>query len=292
MATTRFNSNILAAARRLKDERSSASPTDDTGHVFSSALLSEYENRSVRDVLKKVYDDLGEKAFGNVFPEYMLTSGALNLSAGALVKPADCWHVVDLVKSDLSVKFHKLKSSEIEDVRAAQNGVIVPSATRPVFWEEAASIYTLGLVNATVIARYIKTHPDLVVSTDAVGNGKIHTTAADLDWHASTKVLEVAGTTTFVIDADVGKMIIFRTAAVVYVGRIASVSAPTTATEITVSGDALPAGNIHPSDIIEVLVSDLWPDGTDLLLNPNWYGAIIDSMVAFGLEDLKAHSTT
>jgi hypothetical protein len=52
-------------------------------------------------------------------------------------------------------------------VRSGQDGIIVPSATRPVFWEEDGIVKTLGILDANVIGRYIKLHADIVVDVGA-----------------------------------------------------------------------------------------------------------------------------
>jgi len=297
MATTLFNLNILAAARKRLDKRSSAGPGDDTGHVYSSGLWSEYQNRAVRDILKLLYDSVGEKDFGNIIPEYMVTSGSLSLVGGVFAKPADCWHVVDLVKSDLSVKFHKLKSSEVEDVRAGQNGVIVPTATRPVFWEEGPNIYTLGLTSATVIARYIKTHQDIVVSVAPIDAGHKYLTAANIEYVAATKTLRITDTLPAGgwVAADANRDLVFYTASQVYKGRIVSVTLDSGPDhiDIVITGDGIPATNISASNILAVVTPAIsGSDDADLKLNGNFFGDLIDRMAAFALEDSKNQATT
>lgn len=288
MATTKFNANIIEAARRLKSARTSAGPSEDSTKKYSSALLTQYENRAVRDLLKELYEALGDKGFGDVVPEYIATSPALTLASGIVAKPADAWHITDLLKSDRTVKFHKIPSLEVENVRSGQDGLIVPSATRPVFWEEGPNIYTLGLTTGDVIARYVKTHQDITVITDAAGNGTIYTTAANLTWTAATKTVAIAAISIF-SSADVNKLLIFRTSSIVYIGTIQSVTeVGGTTTNLVLSGDGLPAGNIAAPNIIELVMSDVGPGATDLKLADNHFGNIIDRMVAFGLADAKA----
>jgi hypothetical protein len=287
MATVVLDSLILAAARKLKDQRTSAGPGDDTGHVYNSALLTEYANRAVRDFLKDAYKTLGRDGFPELFPEYIKQSGTLTLSSGAVAKPADAFFIVDLVVSDLSLKFDPLPQSKVPQVQVGDAGLDNASATHPKFWEEAGYIKTLGVTTGNVIARYIKKHSDLVVVTDAVGNGIIYTTAANLTWTAATKLLTIASTTGLLDSGDLNKLILFRTSTVVYVGRISAVSEAGGSTLVTLTGDGLPAGNISPSNIVEFVISDLWPDDSDLVLNQNWHGEILDRMVGMGEQDAE-----
>lgn len=281
MATTKLNSLIVEAARRLKDQRSTAASSDDTGKVYNSAVLTGYANRAVRELLRELFEQYGEK-FGDLVPEYMRTSSALTLAAGVTAQPADAWFVLNLVKSDRTVKFHKVPSNIVEDVRSGEHGTIVPSLTRPVFWQEGGSIYTLGVTTGDVIGRYVRVHPDLSVITTAVGNGVIYATAGNLTWTAATKTLTVSGGAGTLTSADVNKVLMFRTATVVYLGRIQGVSGDM---DVVLYGDALPTGNILPSNIIEFVVSDRDPDSNDLALGNIWFPIVLDKMVRMGRED-------
>lgn len=284
MATTRFNANILEAARRLKDQRTSAGTSEDSSKRYKSAVLSAYQNRAVRDIIRETYEALGE-AFGDVIPEQVKTSGTLSLTAGVVAKPSDAWYALDLVKSDRTVKFWKLPHRQVEDVLTGSDGLIVPSATRPVFWEEGQNVKTNGLTSGNVIMKYVRAHQDISVITSATGNGTIYTTANDLTWTAATKTLTVALQAGLLTSADVNKLLMFRTSGIVYVGRIESVSGDL---DVVLFGDGLPAGNIAVPNIIEFVVSDLQPDGNDLTLNAEFDGEIVDRMIEFGLKDAQA----
>jgi len=284
MATTKKNSLILAAARKIKDERTSAGTSSDTGAKYSSALWSEYADRAVRDFLTDQLVTLGKEEFARKFPEYIKTSTTLTLSSGSVAKPSDCWFVIDLSKSDLSLKFEPLEPDEVGSVLVGEAGLDNATASRPKFYEEGANIKTLGLTSGDVIARYIRTQPDITVLTATAGNGTIYATAANLTWTAATQLLTIDAVS--ILDSDdLNRLIMFRTATVVYVGRISAVSEAGGDTLVTIAGDGLPAGNISPSNIIEFVVSDLWPEDTDLKLNDNWFGQIIDRMVAMAEAD-------
>ena len=285
MATTKKNSIILVAARRLKDARTSAGSSSDTGAVYTSAILSDYCDRAVREFLKEKLLTLGKEEFARQFPEYIKTSTTLTLAAGSVAKPSDCWFVLDLHKTDLSVKFEPLEPDEVGSVLTSDAGLDNASATHPKFYEEGSNIKTLGVTTGDVYARYIRTQPDITILTAAAGNGTIYTTSANLIWTAATNLLTIAAIS--ILDSDdINRLIMFRTATIVYVGRITAVSETGgTTTLVTITGDGLPAGNLTAPNIVEFVVSDLWPEDTDLDLNDNHFGEIIDQMVQFAEED-------
>ena len=423
MATTQFNLNILSAARKLKDARTTADASSDTGKRYSSALLSDYQNRAVRDLLTETYAKLGAD-FGSAIPEYMKTSGALSLVSGSVAKPSDAWYTTDLslnlgssgttlkrklsgtlwygggdanlggvgtkfltelvvgqtvtvggvskiiasiltdtqatvtvdfgaetqdtllyatlsgtawtiastglstmaitggkaltelavgatiladtfprtvasiisntqitLVSELSAWFSKLPAGKVDAVRTGRERLIVPTAERPVFYEEGSNIKTLGILDGSVLARYVKTHQDITVSVAAAGNGRIYATAAQITWTAATRTLKILADATGYVQADLGKLIVFRTSAIVYSGKLETLTIDLTASpdkvEMILASGNLPAGNIVPSSVIEVLCIDSLPDSVDLNINPNFYGNIVDRMVAFGLQDAK-----
>lgn len=279
MATTKLNQIILEAARRLKDERSDPSSGGDAGASFNSALLQRYANRSVRDFLLGQYGQLGEKMFPLLFPEYLKTSGNLSLVSGSVIKPTDAWYIVSLITSDLVVKYEKLKPEEVDAVRTGKAGLLNATSVHPKFWEEGETIKTLPATNATVVARYIKTHQDIVVSTAAVGNGNYRVGGGT--WTAATKTLTATMISAFV-SGDVNKRLMFKDAAtgIVYLGYIGSITNPTT---VVLHGDGLPGANITSVD--QALVSDLDPDGNDLILNQYWHGEIVNRMIELAMAD-------
>lgn len=295
VATSNFNSIILASARKLKDERTYPTSAGDTGKVFTAAVLAEYTNRAVRDFLTaqfiKLTEALGQAAakeeFARRFPEYIATSGSLTLSSGSVAKPTDCWFVLDLSKSDLSLKFEPLEPDEIGSVLVSDAGLDNASATHPKFYEQGTTIKTLGVTSGDVIARYIRFQTDITSVTGTAGNGHIFTDAAYVTWTAATRLLSfnIAGSPSGYTASDIGKVVSFRTATVAYVGIIEAVNSSADPITVTLRGDGIPSGNIAAPDIIDIICADVGPVDSDLKLNANWYGEIIERVVAMGEAD-------
>jgi hypothetical protein len=285
MATRYFNDIILAVARRLKSPRTLATDNNTTLGItatYSSAVLADYVNRSVKDMLIDCYKKFGVKYLCQMFPEYIKTSGSLTLQAGCVVKPADCFIVMNLKTSDNTIEFKKLTQEQVENVRTGNEKLIVPSATRPVFWEENGSIYTLGVTTGDVVARYIVLHQDILPISTVATNGN-WLTGSDGAWTASTRLL--SGTMAVaVVAGDVNKKILFRTATKVYGGRIENF---VSAGSFNVSGDGLPSGNITSGSVIAILISDNDVDSSDIKLNIYFHSEIIDRAVQYGLADAK-----
>jgi hypothetical protein len=287
MATTNLNTLIRAAARKLKDERTSPASSDDTGHVYSSALLTEYANRAVRDFLRDSFKALGKDRFAELFPEYIKQSGVLTLASGLAAKPSDAFLVIDLFVSDLSLKFDPLGESKVAQVQVSDAGLDNASATHPKFWDEDGSIKTLGVTSGSVIARYISIHPDLSVITTATSAGTVYTTAANLSYTAATKLLIIDGEL-HIFDTNIptNQVIQLWTSTTVYTGRVSSY-------HITIGGDAevyldgenLPASDIVPSNLLGIAISGSGPNPNDIKLKEYWHGEILERMVQMGEAD-------
>lgn len=286
MATTNLNAIILAAARKLKDQRSSAGAGDDSGKRYVSALLTEYANRAVRDLIRELFEVYRER-IGDVLPEYMKTSGTLSLTNGVVTPPPDLWYAMDLVKSDRTVKFHKLESEQVETVWSGQDKLIVPSATRPVFWQEAQKLYTLGLTNDNVIVRYLRAHLDIGVVTTTLGVGKYLASGAFI-YNSAGALGKIVYPDNGVMSVnfaagDIGKWVsLFIGGFGVALARITNTFASVPSVGIVIEGDGLPSGT---SGVTQILMSDLQPDGNDLILSPQWHGEIINRVVQFGVAD-------
>lgn len=286
MATTALNSLIIAASRKLHDARTDASSVGDTGRVYSSAMLTDYANRSVRDFLRDSLKMLGPKVFAETFPEYVKTSAALTLSSGSVAKPTDALFILGLMKSDLSLNFEPVKAEELASVLTGGAGLLNASATQPLFYDEGLYIKTLGVTTGDVYARYIRTHPDLTPITGVSGNGKFYTTTANMTYAAAIKELSFSvALSGLFTSADAGKPIMFRTAAVCYSGHIVNVTivGADTGTVLYLAGDGLPAVDL--TTIADLIVTDVGPIDSDLKLNQLWLGDIIDRMVAMGEGD-------
>jgi hypothetical protein len=274
VSTLIFNSVLRAVARRLKAERTLA--TDDAG-AYTSVLLTEYVNRAIKDLLIDKYLQLGDDRFRTLFPEYVKTSGALTLSGGVVAKPNDAFVITNLSTSG-GIEFKKLKQSQVEDVRRGTEMIIVPSASRPVFWEEAGNIYTLGVTSGDVVARYIQTPADITPSTVSAGNGNFNTATGA--YTSATRTLVVSMNANFTA-SDINKTIIFRSATVTYLATIESCSAVNTV--VLRAGNGLPAGDV--ATVAQVMVSDLQSE--DLKINPYFHADIINRAVAYGLMDAQ-----
>lgn len=288
MSTTRFNTNIVTAARRLQNQRTTAAATGDDGGRYSSALLSDYQNRGIRNLLQELYAKLG-MGFGDAIPEMMRNSNIIPMTAGRFTKPLDAYHVMELVRSDYSTKFYKLPDDRIEQVKAGRAPDITPTVNRPVFWEQGDIIYTLpASVSAwSVIARYIRVHQDISVITGATGPGNFLTGGSQ--WFDTIKAIGAIMNVPFAV-GDENKFVVFKDDAtdIVYNGRIQSAIAPTGYTQgevVVLYGDDLPTADIALIDAVLVIDENL--DNGDILLNPNFDGEIVDRIVALAQADAQ-----
>lgn len=281
MATTNFNSILLELARKLKDARTSAAASDDTGKRYTSTILSLYINRAVRDMLIEFLLKNGPKAFTETFPAYVKTGSGIVLSSGVGAKPSDCLTVIDLRSS--SAKFERIPQNIVSDVVAGVDGLISPSASMPVFYEEGANFYTLGITSGTVYPRYIVTPTDIVVSVVVPGSGKWRT-AGGGSFTVATNTLSGVTMSTPFASGDENKKIMFYDSlgAKVYFAYISSV---VSGTSVVVYGDGLPGTDIT-GDITSVLVAD--NDSSDLKLNAYWYGEVIDRAIKYANEDARS----
>ena len=282
MATTRFNDNVLAATSRVKDARSDPTSAGDANHRWTSAQWARYENQSIRDLLIEWIQKAGLEGFQIMFPEYVKTGTTLVPSSGAVAKPTDAFRILDLKDTSTGlIKFRVLDPKLIQDVVTGQDGDIVPSPTVPYFYEENGYIWLLGLTNKSVTPRYIITHNDIAISTVAAGAGN-YSTSHGAYAHTTQTLSGLTMHSDFTV-ADVNNriMIYDNNALAVYYARIASY---VSTSSVTIEGDGLPAGDIaSPYAQVYVATNDI----NDLVLNPYWYGDIINRMVEYALQDAK-----
>jgi hypothetical protein len=285
MATTKFNSILMDVATRLKSPRAYATYDVDlngNASVYTSALLTKHINRAIRDLLKEKYESMGDAVFMESFPEYVRTSGVLTLAAGVVAKPVDAFMVVGMSVSTYAVKFDHVKQTIVDDIRTGREKQIVPSATRPVFWDESGVINSLGLLAGNVVMKYIVTHQDIVpVISSGTGNWL---TGSDGAWTAATRLLAGTMHASFAT-TDVNKRVMFRNSTNTYEGRIESRGSNTT---VVLIGDNLPAGNITTGSVLAIMVSDTDSDSSDLKINSNYHAEIINKAVEYALMDAKA----
>lgn len=176
MATPKFNNLILTAARRLKAPRSLA--TEDV-NPYTSVILQGYANQAIRDLLNEKLVSLPTlQGFARLFPEYVKRSDELTLADGSVAKPVDAMLVLELFKSTGAVYFTPYDPVYAGKIITGYDVMNIPTATDPLFWEEAGLIKVLPVAvgGYSVYARYFEGHEDLVV--DGETDLKLHKT-----WH-------------------------------------------------------------------------------------------------------------
>ena len=275
MSTTHANTIITNVARKLKDLRATAGADSDTGRRYSSALLTTYLNRAVRDLIRDIYQ--ADRAnFASILPEYVGTTGAI-INPYYVVKSPDQWHFLEVASSDGLTSFSPLLA-DVMKVIGGQDRLIKPSAARPVFWEESGRLYVYPSPR-TIVGRYVKAHQDITVNTAATDAG--NWSASTGGYTAATKTLVATMATAFA-STDVNKRIFFRSATNVYAGIIDTV---VNATTVTLRGDGLPAADVASPGVIVAIVSSLSADPNDLQLNTEWDGELEDRMFRLALTD-------
>jgi len=282
MATTKFNTNIINAARSLKDRRTNPSAAGDTGMRYTSALLAYYQNKAVRAFIAEQLAALGVTAFCEKFPELVKTSDVLTVASGKVAKPSDALWVLSVAKSDYTLWYDRVEENDVVSVQTGRNAMVVPSASRPVFWDQAGYVNTLGLTSGNIVCRYIVSPNDLAVITTAHDDGKKNT--ANGGYTAATNLLQATMNVSFA-SGDENRIVMFwdNHASKVYFGTVASVK---DADEVYLTGEGLPAANISAGDVTMVLMEQV--RDTDILLNDMWMGEIVRRMVQYGIADAQA----
>lgn len=164
--STRFGANILTAARRLHDERTAAESTGDSEKRYTSDLLRQYENMSIRDIVRENYLQFGPK-LRMVMPEMVLESTDITLTSGNGTLPLDCWIVLEAAKSDYSLYYTKI-DQDVLKVRAVRDPLLAFSASKPAFYQIGLSMQVLPTtVTGPARAFYVKTPVDVLL--DATG---------------------------------------------------------------------------------------------------------------------------
>jgi hypothetical protein len=281
MSTTRAKSLIVNVARKLKDLRATAGADSDTGRRYTSAVLTNYLNRAIRDLIRSVYD-ADRTGFGAMLPEYVGTTTTFTIS-GLVAKQPEQWHFLELTTSDGLISFYPLLS-DVMKVIGLQDRLIRPSYSRPVFWEEAGCLFVYpttknGTDPWSVKGRYVKAHQNITVDTSPTDAGNWSTGTGG--YTAATKTLVITMATNFA-STDVNKRIFFRSATNVYAGMIDTKVANNT---VTLRGDGLPAGDVASPGVIDAIVSSLSADTNDLPLNTEWDGELEDRMFKLALTD-------
>ncbi|GEM_PF-4775187 len=275
-----FNTWVRDVARRLQEPMAA-----DDGYLtgthqrYSAVLVAGYVNGAIRDVVRLKLLEYGDQ-FPDKMPEVLKASGPLTVTNGALLRPVDCLVVLGVTSGSLF--YRRLPGRSIAAALSGLDPALTGSATEPVFYEEGRYLYTLGKTDGDVVLHYIIKHQDIVISTAASGNGKWYT-GANGAYTLATK--KITGTFSTVLAAgDVGKNIMFRSATKVHHARISSFI---DATNVTVAGSDLPAGNIAAGSVIQMLVSDISPETTDLQLSEHWKTEVEELAVQKGILDAR-----
>jgi len=284
MATVVMNDLILKAARKVQEYRTSAAIGGDSATFrFTSADWTDYINRAVRKYLKERLDLLGVEGFRVLYPEYEKPSGVLTLAAGAVAKPSDALVILNLAKSDLSIFYEMLPRERITAVQTGRDTEIVPSATKPVFWEEEGFIKTLGLTTGNVVARYIKTHTDVLPIASAAGVGVKNTAAGE--YTVATQLLSAPTWSRTLQSTDANRRLMFydNAAGKVYYARAKTIPSVASVVIESVDGSVLPAANIAAGDVTIVLMEETANE--DIVLNKMWHDEIVERVFGYAIAD-------
>ena len=279
MATTTLNTLILQASRMVQEARTNAGVGGDTGMRYTSANWADYVNKALRDFLADKVVTLGVEKFALMFSEYVKTSGVLTVASGVVAKPSDALWVMAVAKSDYTLWYDRVAEEDVVSVQTGRNAMIVPSASRPVFWESDGNINTLGLTSGSIVCRYIVSPSALSVITSAAGSGKKNT--ANGQYTAATRLLQATMNSGFA-SGDENRTVMFwdNAASKVYFGQIASVK---DADEVYLTGDGLPAANIAAGSVTIVLMEQL--RDPDVKLLPLWHGELLQRIVKYAMSD-------
>ena len=155
MITTRFNTTILTAARKLQASRTVATAAGDASQRLTSARLADYENTAIRRILLEEYSSLGIPGFVATLPWYVRTSPEVIVTGPPIDLPADGWMVESVVAA--GVNFRHALPHQIAGILAGTERVLVPSAAEPVWWQEEGFVQVRPALVATPFTlRYIR----------------------------------------------------------------------------------------------------------------------------------------
>lgn len=161
MAEARFSANILKAARRLSDPRVTAGESD-TGHRYTAAILTAYQNDAIKSIVAELIREKGIEVARDL-PELIKTSTGLTVTTGAASLPADSAKAVEVYSSTQYYWPIPLNSSPAK-AASGSDPFITPSATRPYWYEEGQQIKVLGGATANIYVRYVQAPADLAIA--------------------------------------------------------------------------------------------------------------------------------
>jgi len=289
MASTRFNANILAAARKLKDKRVSPTSSDDSGKRYTSTVLAYYQNRAIAGMVKEAHSQFGDK-IGEYLPQVVKRTGVLGFTSGHLKTPEE-WRFIELVTSDGLTVFNRI-SGDIIKIISGRDPVIQPSEDHPVFWEEGLFLWVYPTQKAgadwSVEGRYIVNPAAVSVSVSPAGSGKPLVADPFFQFNvASGYMIGIEDGAFAVSPADVGKKLFFiDSASNIWCGEISSIIS---ANVVHLRGNGLPSVNKGPGLGLDTILSAMIPDITDVqadvILPEIFDGDIVEKMVSMGLQD-------
>jgi hypothetical protein len=162
MTTDRFNRNLLAAARRLKDQRTDPTSSGDVAMRYSSALLTYYQNRAVSDVFQSAIKN-GKDLVDELVPESIFFR-TVETQSGIADIPDDIFELLEVSSATAPLtRYHHL----VGDIAKVEDGgdPLFLQGYTPYWFLSGGSLYirpweALNLV----IIRYIKDPGDITVN--------------------------------------------------------------------------------------------------------------------------------
>ena len=161
----RFGANIITAARRLHDYRAVAESSGDGALRYTSDLLRQYQNMAIKDLIRETYVAARDQV-DKILPEMVSESADITLSGGGVgTLPTGVWIVLEAAKSDYSIYYQKIDQNPLK-VRANRDALMVPSATKP-FWYQIGTTIQILPTNVTgpIHVWALSVPPDTVLDT-------------------------------------------------------------------------------------------------------------------------------
>ena len=277
-ATPRFNANLLAAARRLQDERALAT---DNGLRYSSELLSFYQNASIRDIIREMWVQHGVGVVRSL-PEMINRVGPLAIDGDGMGSvPSGSYQIISLITDETTPVPVQRVFRDLSRLDAGLDS-LQGTAENPIFIQVERTIYLKGKDSVDVKGYALSEHIDIAPSyQSSEGSDSNVMPAAGGSWTAATRTLVATMDHPFTA-ADVGKIITLGLTTVCYLGTVESfVDASTVVLKGTdlATFDLAPLQSVHLSGVRGV--------GDDIPLSAVWDSHIVDRMVAYGHQDAK-----
>jgi hypothetical protein len=163
MPSPRFDANILAAARRLQDARTSAAASDDANKRYLSALLVVYENDAIRDILAEMIA-LKDPGLEKI-PQYLQRSSPITITLGVGARPTTAQFIISLKDTANGKIFTRVLPGDIHLLETDRDTMLQASTDRPVFYELGTDLIISPAAAATEVqALMVINHVDLTVA--------------------------------------------------------------------------------------------------------------------------------